>query len=568
MAGEVKGRVFEILTLIVFEGLGYSQGHNLYWEEKPEGFSIKPDFILGSLRNPSHWFMVTTTISAKNSNMKLWRNLGELFEVKRSYNPPPIIVDLVLESQQDESVRSTMTQISDSQICIQDQMSYGNEIIDFIEHHTDLMPSGDRDRMDYLCNCINDDIKIRQAIEKYKKDLKKIISQKKIGLNPLWDLFRKEALLVKTRRRARNMFLKRGIAKLMLFSSLTRTAIYANVRNGKKIRKLPLYAYQLKMAQKSVGGSKIVDDEIKAVIKYFDNQTLEYILEKTYSSRQNHWNKWLNVFEKDEIINYHNYVLANREELITKVGMLSHLINHTPGGLRWLFWHLIEIFKVNTGRKQGYGFAVLAKDVGYTKGISKGYKYLADWANDALKSTIPENLLPDVAEAFSNRLRTISIAKLKKIGKKIEYESLHNLFEQKFVCYCMFEPIPILLDRCFSKKKIEYNRIQKFPSFLGEMLENTNKITTPVIKVGQNIICWKSAYDKGKHHKTKELAGRAPAIKFQYKTGKFANREGINKLILILDGTFTKEQLDSLFNAGWDEIYYPDEMDELAKAIV
>ena len=45
-------------------------------------------------------------------------------------------------------------------------------------------------------------------------------------------------------------------------------------------------------------------------------------------------------------------------------------------------------------------------------------------------------------------------------------------------------------------------------------------------------------------------------------------RPGIEKLILVLDGTWRQNDLDSLLRAGWDEIFYPDEMDELAKAVV
>jgi len=39
-------------------------------------------------------------------------------------------------------------------------------------------------------------------------------------------------------------------------------------------------------------------------------------------------------------------------------------------------------------------------------------------------------------------------------------------------------------------------------------------------------------------------------------------------LILLLDGTWRQKDIDALVSAGWDEIYYPDEIDKLKEAIV
>jgi hypothetical protein len=39
-------------------------------------------------------------------------------------------------------------------------------------------------------------------------------------------------------------------------------------------------------------------------------------------------------------------------------------------------------------------------------------------------------------------------------------------------------------------------------------------------------------------------------------------------LILIVDGTWRQDDLEVLANAGWDEIYYPDEINRVAESIV
>ena len=49
---------------------------------------------------------------------------------------------------------------------------------------------------------------------------------------------------------------------------------------------------------------------------------------------------------------------------------------------------------------------------------------------------------------------------------------------------------------------------------------------------------------------------------------RFTPRPSVQKLILVVDGTWSREDLLALARAGWDKIFYPDEMDKLAEAIV
>jgi len=68
----------------------------------------------------------------------------------------------------------------------------------------------------------------------------------------------------------------------------------------------------------------------------------------------------------------------------------------------------------------------------------------------------------------------------------------------------------------------------------------------------------------------KELCGRAVALRYSWdlKSKKFTPRRGVRKLTLVVDGTWRQSDLDALVRAGWDEIFYPDEMEKLAKAII
>jgi len=72
-----------------------------------------------------------------------------------------------------------------------------------------------------------------------------------------------------------------------------------------------------------------------------------------------------------------------------------------------------------------------------------------------------------------------------------------------------------------------------------------------------------SAY-AGKIDKRKELCGRIGAMKLCYSPMEL----GQKKFFLVIDGFFDDQDLALLDQAGWDGIFYPDEMDELIRAII
>ena len=249
--------------------------------------------------------------------------------------------------------------------------------------------------------------------------------------------------------------------------------------------------------------------------------------------------------------------------------MLRALLSQqSDNGFKWLFSHLMETLKADSGKRQGYGYTVLSRDVGYTKGISQGYLELSDWVNGFIVSPKNDCLLPNVASALSGRLKAISKPRLTELGASIELETLRNLFEQKMTSYWLFEPLVLLIDQALQEHGIEYERVKKHPSFIGEYLGEPRKIAAPtVIRTENALICWRSAYDLGRHHKAKELMGRAQAMRFEYKRKTFARRSDVDSMILVVDGTFETKQLKSMYGAGWDYVLYADDLDDLGKIL-
>jgi hypothetical protein len=371
-------------------------------------------------------------------------------------------------------------------------------------------------------------------------------------------------------RDAKVTFLKRGIAKLMFLTDLGRNAAsLSHITRSKPLPSSFAFAAQLGWATPSVRGLVVNDPEVLWVCQHYESDHILRVLSRTKSANDTIWEDWNTDITGSKIPEYHKYVCQHYAELVQPNLMLQHLTSCAETGRNWLFFHLMETIKSNSGMRQGYGFSALAADVGYDEGINRGYKVLADWANGCLTSRLPARMLKDVSAALAFRLSEIPRRNLRFLGDTIESLSSRNIFEYKVVCYEKLEPLLWLIEESLICSKIRYTMERKHPSFIGEALGTPNLKTTPVLRVGRTLIHWKSAYDQGRSHKVKELSGRAPSLKFSWSEDQcFGKRSGVSKLVLVLDGTWRASDLKVLYSAGWDEIFYPDEMAKLAHAIV
>jgi len=158
-------------------------------------------------------------------------------------------------------------------------------------------------------------------------------------------------------------------------------------------------------------------------------------------------------------------------------------------------------------------------------------------------------------------IKATSVPSFSEIRDRITQTAL----EQKLVTYRDFQPLrTLILDSVGGKISKVAASFSERSGIRGSGGEST------VIVRKSTLINWQSCSDAGRDHKKKELCGRAVALRYSWDANaeKFIPRPGVKKLILVLDGTWRQSDLDALVRSGWDEIYYPDEMDKLAKAIV
>ncbi len=134
MAGEKKGMAFEALTVLGLQSLGMELGKSVHWGVKFDAVSVDPDIVIGRIEKPTHWFLLTSTGSAKEFDKKFWRNVAELFEVKRFVAGNPIVGNFVFESNQLNSLRTAMSKLFDIEMQVLDR-TYGSKLLDFVDEN-------------------------------------------------------------------------------------------------------------------------------------------------------------------------------------------------------------------------------------------------------------------------------------------------------------------------------------------------------------------------------------------------------------------------------------------------
>jgi hypothetical protein len=258
---------------------------------------------------------------------------------------------------------------------------------------------------------------------------------------------------------------------------------------------------------------------------------------------------------------------ADESALVDK----TNLPANWPPKNNWLFEYLLELVKFSTGNSNGFGYAKLALEVQELPGMPHAndpvYRInLPDWVLRRGKLNMDRKIINGISLVVSTHLARIGATKAAKLIDQLKVESTNNTLEAKLMTYRMFEPLVQLIELACGVASMR-NIKACFAEAAG-LKGAAGK--TRVVVFRNTLLNWQSVSDAGRDHKKKELCGRALGLRYSWdsKSKKFIPRPGIKKLILALDGTWRQDDLDALVRAGWDEIFYPDEMDKLAKAIV
>jgi hypothetical protein len=579
MANETRGLLYEAIADAALRlAVRFARvAGDVFWNVKPGGMSVTPDFTIGkSANDPSHVVLVTASGSSKESEKKSWRNLGEMQEVKAQLPKAPIVVNIYFKSDVKRGVSAAGEYLYDAILHVE-KKPYYKPLEKWVGDNLRSAAKNKGARQLLLKNAITGDAKLASAVTRLARDLAVTLKQRKTALDPLWKLMQADYVKPHTYVAARRTSVRRGVGKLAVLEPRARQLVYESLtkRRGIPIGKLPKYVFDLDFLKKSIAGARLVDSEITEAINLLGSRTCEDILRSAPKSL----GIWINPLRDLGRVNVHvDFVYNHYDEFVKAKPLKKLLIDcfNDPAGLSgepgdekvWIYEIAVSLLKAKSGRLQGYGVVQLAFDTSVAE-LGTGGFVLPPFVQRTkmLKPTQLEGL----ARGLSKRLgQEIAKADIPKLKNKIVGFVIKETLEDRLIPYRNFEPLLWLLEAELVKQRKKYTTKTPYGGWLNEYSKIGNSsATTPFVRVGKTLIHWKSVSDAGKDHKRKELAARARNVKYKYDTATktFERRADVERLALIVDGTFTDADLKVLADAGWDIIVYPDQIADLVSKL-
>ena len=594
MAGERIGKTYEAILKLALDYLcvrGVITG-NVFWNETPTGLSVEPDFLVGPDKDHPEWiFLVTHSNAPKKSPIKTWRNLGELCEAKMVLTPIPKAFNVVFDSVIEENLKRLQENIFDAQIIVGDT-TYGQVIRDWVIKADAHLPAEQDEKALAIQKETANDRMFMAALDQLAQEISVRLSQENHALSSLWGLERNRRK--STAPTAKKTFIRRGLSKLLIFPNID-DAIELYRKGSIAQSKIPQYIIQIGLAKKAIATVKPSDEEIQGAFDTLSDNEIRYL----YHSCDNNevitgiTSQLRSVSSIQTMVSYvlqHYYEISNEDILSSNLKSLfmnpSALVastefnNGQPPHNVWLFDIILEIIKSASGKTNGYGHAKLAEEIADPSGPAAHFSqetrsfllspwgHLSDWTGRTSKAMLPDEVIDAVACVLSFKLRQFGYDKVKSLCSGVISSYIHNLIEQKLCTYNGFAPLYLLMK--YHKIATNANTCKITSCFAekGNLPGRTGENT--VLHISNTIINWQTATDSGRDHKRKELSGRAVGIRYTWdeKRNCFVPRSNVEKLVLLLDGTWGQKDINALISAGWDEIYYPDEIERLKAAIV
>ena len=581
MAGERIGKVYEALIKVVLDQLKTENCFlgSVFWNQKPEGISVEPDLSIGvDYNHPQFVFMVTHCNAIKKSPMKAARNMGELSELKTSISPMPIAINIIFDAVMENGLKHLQSAAFDEQIIVGD-MPYGSTILTWAHSHQNDFNIGKNNIPREFLIDIKRNHSFTSALNALKADICTCIckSQRPNEIE-VWE---KEQLRAKEFHvDARITHLRRGFTKRLLAGQDLDNLQSSNVNLD--------WLVELGLVGKAISGYRIIDEDLLWFVRSPWNEHYKTIA--TVCTNDGFWKQVNKVRSIRRLSAYEDYVVSNICTLQDPKGMesfLSHCRKEPSYSLSlppdvappenlWIYDFIGALEKARNGKLQAFGCSIFSN---HPKANSQkiGNMSIGEWC-EAFSNTyfnlregfsIPDGVEAYIALVLSDTLRTFDAKQIQNLSGKTKSMFLAKEYEATLLSYNGFDPLlGVLIDAEIIKNVGEKVSIKSCFAESAGLGGRTGNST--VIRVKNTIINWQSATDSGRDHKRKELSGKAVAIRYTWnpETKCFIPRSCTKKLILLLDGTWRQSDINTLINAGWDEIYYPDELDKLKEAIV
>ncbi|MFY7916510.1 MAG: hypothetical protein ACOVPA_17785 [Rubrivivax sp.] len=577
MASEKLGLIYEAITELALRKLKVSYWHNC----NVPGMKIIPDFTVGGDRNsPNAVIMVSHCTSEHNSDMKFWRNIGELKEAKL-IDSIPICIVVLFDAMFKRDLLTIQRHAFDKFVEVEEWSSFARckALLSSASKNVPQLASA---RADWVEANVDKKV-LNDLVRDIASNLRIALSSRNTLLDEFWGAVSKTANLSNSPPGRRATFLRRGMAKALLFDRLPVEKNCLRVHEDLGlVRKLPGRGVQYAVS----------DMELGWFLEKFSQDDRAWLMERYFALPEIHILKaTINGLEQfDDLYSAFSEAIKRCTSIDTFCKEM--VASHSGAGkyknlgadlpLRgWFVVFAISAIKAISTGDRGFGYSKIVNSLATSSTIARSPRTveygLRDWIYGGHRnnfSITTEEINAVGAVLFEACTLHFADIDLSSKSSDVYAQIVRDTLETKLASHPSFLPHKDIIVKMLDDNGIRWVHQRYWPSPFfqaavanGERL-NVRSSSTEVIFAKSTLIRWISVSDEGKNHKCKEFCGKGIGLRYQLVGGRWSRRPEIKKQVLVVDGTFDQSELQALANSGWDEIYYPDEMDQLAKAIV
>jgi hypothetical protein len=567
MAGERKGKAYEALVYLALAELieeGVLAGP-LHWNVRPGGMNIEPDFTLGSdVDHPETIILLGHSGSTGNSHMKLWRNVGELVEAKTLLPDRPHVHCLMFGVIKNE--------LEHLQAAAFDGFRYVRLSDEPAALHVDigLLLKTKKIKESVVAGKFSPS---KETFEFLKRLLTDLCTRGNSEMESLWRLH--AARPAPPLRSPSPSSFKKGLAKLLVVPSWE-MAVALFVK--RKPVDAPAVLARLNITRMFGGKHVAKDGDVARLCQAVPLAQLRNLYERDWGTSVG---RMVNVLREPQHVSAVKDYFARNEATLTDPARLHKLLSRgyrSEGqklGRRdddgnWIFDFYLSLAKAIRGTKNAYGYAQLAKDIvendGYGVALTDESKnlLLSPWGNLSEWSTGQLVLDDEIVRALAAALASCGRNARSWLTAVNTAEDVYltTYLEAKLAAHRSLDPVGLIVCGAVGGAK------SRIVTCFAERAGTTRSGKTECLRIRSTIVKWQSAHGSHTNDKRKELCGRAIGLRYHWDGAKFVPRTRVMKMILVLDGSWEQGDINALLQAGWDDIFFPDEIDRLQSAIV
>jgi hypothetical protein len=542
----------------------------------PDGMSIDPDVIIGTdIDQPEALVFVTHAAAEMAGQKKFWRTVAEVVEAKKLGSEPKVL-SVLFSGNVKAELKVAYSYLFDGVFHLG-----GKEGAEFSQLITALaIKHGDKPAE--ACRKILVKLVAEGAVPHWKWFSGKIKSLSEMKTGATHDLITSGAFQSTCRKPedARMTSLRRSICKLVTLPPEVRDPLL----KGTMPVTIPLHAIYLEWFEEGISGEIEYsfgdgDTEENELKEFLDAcrkpdagcsiDDVRYLIKRAEKDLPNFVGYAKKLREVGDRIHCFQWIIDNLADLSTSAGMekaLREVFANPSLALdregapsdHWLFDSMMVLLRTESGQSDGYGYAELSNDTGIVDGITGGYIIVADFKNRI--KDLPPNLYSAIAGTFSGHLSRLGVKGISGLLAEVSGVACKSVFNFQMMNYRNFNPIDWLVSKKLKGAKIPVLLNDAHPSFLSKQLKGSATSTKNIISSSSKKVWIKcqSGYD-GKIDKRKELCGRIGAMKLCYDAKGLAERQ----FLLVIDGFFDDDDINLFEAAGWDGVFYYDELADL-----